>query len=42
MGQMFSQDDFAFESYFDVGDDGIATLGSDIPNATATYTQAFK
>jgi hypothetical protein len=41
MAQMFSQDDFSFESYFDAGDDGIATLGPDIPNATTTYTQAF-
>ena len=40
--QMFSQDDFSFESYFDTNDDGIAPLGSTIPNATAAYSQAFK
>ena len=42
MAQMLSQDDFAFESYFDSNDDGIAPLGSTIPNATAAYSQAFK
>jgi Glycosyl hydrolase family 26 len=40
--QMFKQDDFAFESYFDNSTDGIAQLGSSIPNATAAYAQAFK
>ena len=42
MAQMFSQDDFAFESYFDDGHDGIATLGPDIPDATTRYSQAFR
>jgi beta-mannanase len=42
MGQMFKNDNFAFESYFDPGNDGIAQLGSSIPNATATYTKSFK
>jgi GH25 family lysozyme M1 (1,4-beta-N-acetylmuramidase) len=42
MAQMFSQDDFSFESYFDVGDDGTAALGPDIPDATAAYSQAFR
>ena len=38
---MFNRDDFAFQSYFDTGDDGIATLGSAIPDATAAYSKAF-
>jgi hypothetical protein len=42
MAQMFKHDDFAFESYFDSNGDGIAPLGSDIPNSTAAYAQAFK
>lgn len=42
MGQLFSQKDFSFESYFDTNHDGIAPLGSSIPNATAAYGQAFK
>jgi hypothetical protein len=42
MGQMFNSDDFSFQAYFDDGDDGIATLGPDIPNATAAYRNAFK
>lgn len=42
VAQMFSQDDVSFESYFDDGNDGIAMLGPDIPNATAAYSQAFK
>ena len=41
MGQMFNSDDFAFQSYFDVDDDSIDTLGSGIPNATAAYSKAF-
>ena len=41
MGKMFNSDDFSFQSYFDTGDDGIATLGSAIPNATAAYSKAF-
>jgi Glycosyl hydrolase family 26 len=42
MARMFNSDDFSFESYFDNGHDGIAPLGSTIPNATAAYSQAFK
>lgn len=41
MGQMFNKDDFSFQSYFDTGDDSIATLGSALPNATAAYAKAF-
>jgi hypothetical protein len=41
MGQMFNSDDFAFQSYFDTNDDGIASLGGSIPNATAAYSKAF-
>jgi hypothetical protein len=41
MGQMFKDDDFSFQAYFDTGDDGIAQLGSSIPNATAAYSKAF-
>jgi hypothetical protein len=42
MAQMFNSDDFSFESYFSTNTDGIAALGSAIPNATAAYSQAFK
>jgi beta-mannanase len=42
MAQFFNNDKFSFESYFDTNDDGIAPLGSTIPNATAAYSQAFK
>jgi hypothetical protein len=42
MGQMFNDDNFSFESYFDPNDDGIDPLGSNIPNATAAYSQVFK
>lgn len=42
MTQMFSSDNFSFESYFDTGGDGIQQLGSGIPNATSIYTQSFK
>jgi hypothetical protein len=42
MAQFFNNDQFSFESYFDTNDDGIAPLGSTIPNATAAYSQAFK
>jgi hypothetical protein len=42
LAHMFNTDDFAFQSYFDAGDDGIAPLGSAIPNATAAYGQLFK
>jgi len=41
MTQLFNKDEFSFESYFDRNDDGIAPLGSSIPNATAAYSQAF-
>jgi beta-mannanase len=39
---MFNSEDFAYESYFDNNDDGVAPLGSSIPKATAAYTKAFK
>lgn len=42
MGKLFNSSDFAFETYFDTNDDGIAPLGSSIPKATAAYSQAFK
>jgi beta-mannanase len=42
MAQFFNNDKFSFESYFDTNGDGIAPLGSAIPNATAAYSQAFK
>jgi hypothetical protein len=42
MARMFKQDNFSFESYFDSNGDGIAPLGSAIPNATAAYSQAFR
>jgi hypothetical protein len=42
LAQMFNSGNFAFQSYFDDGNDGIAPLGSTIPNATAAYTQGFK
>jgi hypothetical protein len=42
LAQMFKSDDFAYQSYFDSNDDGIAPLGSSIPKATATYAKAFK
>lgn len=42
MAQLFSNSNFSFESYFDTGTDEIAPLGSAIPNATATYSQAFR
>jgi hypothetical protein len=41
MGQMFTSDNFSFESYFDTNDDGIAPLGSSSPSATAAYPRAF-
>ena len=42
MAQMFNDDDFSFESYFDTDGSNIAALGSEIPNATAAYSQALK
>lgn len=39
--QMFKNDDFAFECYFDTGSGGIAQLGPAIPDATAAYAKAF-
>ena len=42
MTQMFKADDFSFESYFNSNDDGIAPLGSSVPDATAAYARAFK
>jgi beta-mannanase len=42
MAHMFNSDVFAFQSYFDDGDDGTARLGSAIPKATAAYAKKFK
>lgn len=41
IGHMVASNDVAYQSYFDTNDDGIATLGSDIPKSTATYTKEF-
>jgi len=41
MGQMFNQNEFSFECYFDDGNDDIQPLGPGIPNATAAYKQQF-
>jgi beta-mannanase len=41
MGQMFNDENFSFESYFDNRTDGVAPLGSAIPNATIAYVLAF-
>jgi len=41
MTAMFNSDDFAFETYFDNGDDGIAQLGPSIPQSVTAY-KAFK
>ncbi len=38
---MFNADNFSFQSYFDNGDDGIAQLGSSIPNSTIS-ARGFK
>jgi len=42
MTQMFNNDDFSFEAYFDTNDDGIAPLGPAIPDGTAAYSRAFR
>jgi hypothetical protein len=42
MTQLFNNDDFSFEAYFDTNDDGIAPLGSAIPDGTAAYSHAFR
>jgi len=41
LARMFNSYDFAYQSYFDNHDNGIALLGSSIPKATAAY-KAFK
>ena len=41
LAKIFAAADFSFESYFDLNDDGIAPLGSTIPNATAAYVKGF-
>jgi hypothetical protein len=41
MGQMFNQDNFSFESYFDNNTDAVIPLGSAIPDATAAYSNVF-
>ena len=35
--EMFNADNFAFQCYFDEGDDGIAQLGPSIPNSVIAY-----
>jgi hypothetical protein len=42
LARIFQDDDVAFESYFDDGNDSIAPLGPDIPKATRAYSRAFK
>jgi hypothetical protein len=42
LARMFNSDDFAFQSYFNAKDDGIAPLGSAIPKATAAYAKGFR
>jgi hypothetical protein len=42
VARIFNTGDFAYQSYFDNNDDGIAQLGSSIPRATAAYAKAFK
>lgn len=39
--QMVKADNFAFECYFDTGNDSVTQLGSSLPAATAAYAQAF-
>ena len=41
IGHLVANNDVAYQSYFDTNDDGIATLGSDIPKSTATYEKEF-
>jgi hypothetical protein len=41
MADMFHNDSFAFQSYYDGGDGGIAPLGWAIPQATSAYKQSF-
>ena len=41
MGQMFNDDNFSFESYFDSGTDAVSPLGPDIPSATSAYSHTF-
>ena len=41
MGQMFSDESFSFESYFDNSTDQVVPLGSAIPSATNAYSHAF-
>jgi beta-mannanase len=42
LAQMFKSGDFAYQSYFDNHDNGIAPLGSATPKSTANYAKAFK
>jgi glycosyl hydrolase family 26 len=42
MARIYNGGNFSFESYYDTGGNGVAMLGSAIPNATAAYSQAFK
>ena len=42
IARMVHSDDFAYQSYFDDNDNGIAPLGSSVPKATAAYAKAFR
>jgi Glycosyl hydrolase family 26 len=41
IAQMFNENSFSFESYFDSNTDAVIPLGSAIPNATNAYVNAF-
>jgi hypothetical protein len=41
IGRIFKSGDFAFQSYFDVGDDGVIRLGSAIPRSVTAYRAEF-
>jgi hypothetical protein len=41
MGQMFNDENFSFESYFDSGTNEVIPLGLAIPSATSAYSRAF-
>lgn len=42
MARMFNSSDFSFQTYFDTNGDGIARLGSSVPQATRAYARAFR
>jgi hypothetical protein len=41
MGQMFNDENFSFEDYFDSGTDAVSPLGPATPNATSAYSHVF-